>query len=84
MIFLGDYIYEYGIVEGDNLWRQGASVPDVFKAKVETLEQYRLRYSLFKSDEHLQAAHARAAMAIVWDDHEVENNYARSCLPCLL
>jgi len=58
------------------LWRQGASVPDVFKAKVETLEQYRLRYSLFKSDEHLQAAHARAAMAIVWDDHEVENNYA--------
>ena len=75
-IFVGDYIYEYGIVEGNNLWRQGASVPDVFKAKVETLEQYRLRYSLFKSDEHLQAAHARAAMAIVWDDHEVENNYA--------
>ncbi|MCG7450666.1 alkaline phosphatase D family protein [Corynebacterium kefirresidentii] len=75
-IFVGDYIYEYGIVEGNNLWRQGASVPDVFKAKVETLEQYRLRYSLFKSDEHLRAAHARAAMAIVWDDHEVENNYA--------
>ena len=49
-----------------------------FQGKVETLEQYRLRYSLFKSDEHLQAAHARAAMAIVWDDHEVENNYAGS------
>ena len=75
-VFVGDYIYEYAIEEGDNLLRQGATVTDAFKAKVETLEQYRLRYSLFKSDKHLQAAHARAAMAVVWDDHEVENNYA--------
>lgn len=76
IVFVGDYIYEYPIIAGDNLLRQGASVPPAFTAKVETLEQYRLRYSLFKSDEHLQAAHACAAMAVVWDDHEVENNYA--------
>lgn len=76
IIFVGDYIYEYAIVEGDNLWRQGASVPPAFEAKVETLEQYRLRYALFKTDPHLQAAHARAAMSVTWDDHEVENNYA--------
>lgn len=76
IIFVGDYIYEYAIVDGDNLWRQGASVPPAFEVKVETLEQYRLRYSLFKTDPHLQAAHARAAMSVTWDDHEVENNYA--------
>lgn len=76
ILFVGDYIYEYAIVEGDNLWRQGASVPAAFETKVETLEQYRLRYSLFKTDPHLMAAHARAAMTVTWDDHEVENNYA--------
>lgn len=76
IVFVGDYIYEYAIREGDNLLRQGATVDAPHQVPVETLEQYRLRYSLFKSDPHLQAAHARAAMVVTWDDHEVENNYA--------
>lgn len=76
IIFVGDYIYEYAIMEGGNLWRQGATVTEPFHSTVRTLEQYRLRYSLFKSDPHLKAAHARAAMVLTWDDHEVENNYA--------
>ena len=75
IVFNGDYIYEYPIIAGDNLWREGASVPPALTEKVETLAQYRLRYSLFKTDPHLQEAHASAAAAVVWDDHEVENNY---------
>jgi alkaline phosphatase D len=78
VVFVGDYIYEYPILAGDNLWRQDASVTEAEETETETLEQYRLRYARFKSDPHLQDAHARAAWAITWDDHEVENNYAGS------
>ncbi len=74
VFFLGDYIYEYGITES-NLWRQGASVAAEHRVEIETLEQFRLRYSLFKSDPHLQAAHAAAPWVTTWDDHEVQNNY---------
>lgn len=74
VVFVGDYIYEYGITDA-NLWRQGASVSPAHAVEIETLEQYRLRYSLFKSDPHLQAVHARVPAVVVWDDHEVQNNY---------
>ena len=75
VFFLGDYIYEYGIVAGGNLWRAGASVGPEHGVEIETLEQYRLRYSLFKTDPYLQAAHAAAPWLLTWDDHEVQNNY---------
>jgi alkaline phosphatase D len=74
VVFTGDYIYEYGITSA-NLWRQGASVTAAHGAEVQTLEQYRLRYALFKSDPHLQALHARVPAVVIWDDHEVQNNY---------
>ncbi|PSL01544.1 alkaline phosphatase D [Haloactinopolyspora alba] len=74
VFFLGDYIYEYGIGES-NLWRAGASVAPEHGAEIETLEQFRLRYALFKTDPHLQALHATAPWMVTWDDHEVQNNY---------
>ncbi len=74
MMFTGDYIYEYGITSA-NLWRQGAGVSAAHAVEVQTLEQYRLRYALFKSDPHLQALHARVPAVVIWDDHEVQNNY---------
>ena len=37
---------------------------------------YRNRYARYKSDPHLQAAHAACPWFVIWDDHEVENNYA--------
>jgi alkaline phosphatase D len=43
---------------------------------VRTLEQYRARYATHKSDPALQAAHAAAPWLMVWDDHEVDNDYA--------
>jgi alkaline phosphatase D len=68
VMFLGDYIYEY------------ASRPDAIRrhegGEAKTLEQYRARYATYKSDPLLQAAHAVAPWLLVWDDHEVSNDYA--------
>ena len=68
MIFLGDYIYE------------SASRTDAFRRHeggvASTLDQYRARYATYKSDPLLQAAHAAAPWLLVWDDHEVDNDYA--------
>ncbi len=41
-----------------------------------TLEDYRIRYSLYKSDPDLAAAHAACPWLVTWDDHEVDNDYA--------
>ncbi len=64
----GDYIYE----GGSNSVRE-VSLPDPV-----SLEQYRDRYGLYKGDPDLQAAHAVAPWLVVWDDHEVEDNYQGS------
>jgi alkaline phosphatase D len=68
VVFLGDYIYEGGI--SSTRPRRHNS------AEITTLDAYRKRYGLYKSDLRLQAAHAAAPWLVTWDDHEVENNYA--------
>ena len=70
VLFLGDYIYEYGPAPGAN------AVRTLVGGRVKTLADYRARYALHKSDPALQAAHAAAPWLLVWDDHEVENDYA--------
>ncbi|MFE4975995.1 alkaline phosphatase D family protein [Kitasatospora sp. NPDC056651] len=74
---VGDYIYEYGIdaVGGDRKYTD-RTLPGYFNHETTTLEDYRLRYSLYKTDPDLQAAHAAHPWYVTWDDHEVENNYA--------
>lgn len=65
---LGDYIYEY---EGiDNRVRKHHG-PEIV-----TLEHYRNRYAQYRQDPHLQAMHAVCPWAVVWDDHEFDNNCA--------
>jgi alkaline phosphatase D len=68
VVFLGDYIYESGISESAVRPHDGPEVT--------TLDAYRARYALYRSDPNLQAAHARAPWFVVWDDHEVDNNHA--------
>lgn len=68
IVHLGDYIYEKGIDAGD---LRGPILPQAY-----TLDDYRIRYALYKSDPALQAAHAMAPWIVTWDDHEVNNNYA--------
>lgn len=65
---LGDYIYEYGAAAGRVRAHNGLEIRSV--------EDYRRRYALYKSDAALQAGHARCPWIVTWDDHEVDNNYA--------
>jgi alkaline phosphatase D len=68
VVHLGDYIYE-GDARSDRPRRHNGLEPI-------TLVDYRNRYALYKSDPHLQLAHATFPWIMTWDDHEVENNYA--------
>lgn len=68
VLFLGDYIYESP--------RQGGKVREHEGGECHTLADYRARYAQYKSDPALQAAHAAAPWLYVWDDHEVDNDYA--------
>jgi len=70
VLFLGDYIYESATpAKSDAPRRHMGGV-------CRTLADYRQRYTQYKSDPQLQAAHAAAPWVCTWDDHEVENDYA--------
>jgi alkaline phosphatase D len=73
VIFVGDYIYEK--TWGKNLVRQHDP------GRPTTLDEYRDRYALYKSDPDLQAAHAAHPWIVTWDDHEVVNDYANDTSP---
>jgi alkaline phosphatase D len=68
VVHLGDYIYEKGDGNG--------SVRPHGQKEIFTIDDYRERYAIYKSDPHLQAAHAAAPWIVTWDDHEVSNDYA--------
>ncbi|MCT4352962.1 alkaline phosphatase D family protein [Streptomyces sp. Je 1-79] len=74
---LGDYLYEYAVnATGGARAYTDRRLPAVFNRETITLEDYRLRYALYKSDPDLRAAHAAHPFVVTWDDHETENNYA--------
>jgi len=68
VLHLGDYIYEGG-PSNDRVRRHNGP-------EIKTLDDYRNRYALYKSDPMLMKAHSLFPWAVVWDDHEVDNNYA--------
>jgi alkaline phosphatase D len=68
VLHLGDYIYERG---GPHQVR--THLPS---HTARTLADYRVRHGQTRSDPDLQAAHRVAPWVVVWDDHDVENNYA--------
>ena len=70
VVHLGDYIYEGGI--NPSLIRRHDGGEAV------TLDQYRSRYSLYKADADLQAAHAAFPWIVTPDDHDVSNDYANA------
>ena len=69
--FVGDYIYEYGPPPPDVPRLRRHDAPDC-----RSLADYRRRYALYKRDPDLQAMHASAPFLPIWDDHEVDNDYA--------
>jgi alkaline phosphatase D len=73
VLHLGDYTYEYAI--GQTTGR-GIPPPAGFERETVDLLTYRLRHTLYKLDPDLQAAHARYPFVVIWDDHEVANDYS--------
>ena len=68
VMHLGDYIYESP--GRNNFVRMHVG------GELMTLDDYRNRYAQYRSDPALRAAHAAFPFLVVWDDHEVDNNYA--------
>ncbi|PIM72898.1 alkaline phosphatase [Streptomyces sp. JV178] len=77
VLHLGDYLYEYAVnAAGGARNYTDRVLPAHFNHETVTLEDYRLRYALYKTDPDLQAAHRAHPFVVTWDDHETENNYA--------
>ena len=74
VLCLGDYIYEHHYYDGPaaRADRTGANKD----GDVQTLAEYRQKYRFYQSDKHLQDLHAAYPFVVMWDDHEVEDNYA--------
>jgi alkaline phosphatase D len=87
VVCLGDYIYD----ESYHTVKDGTGVRDdkVGKAQqatgqvgvgyvraAETLDDYRAKYALYRSDESLRKVQARFPTVMLWDDHEVQDEYA--------
>lgn len=72
VVFLGDYIYEYG--QGQFVGKNGVVRSTQPAEESITLSQYRQRYGHHRSDPDLQAAHAALPWVVMWDDHETAND----------
>jgi alkaline phosphatase D len=68
VLFLGDYIYEQAALAG--------TVRPHPPTAAATLADYRHRYALYKSDPDLQQSHQAFPWMVIWDDHEVFDDYA--------
>jgi len=74
-LHVGDYIYEHGsdmfpndhkdVVRDENLVPEHETV---------SLEDYRQRHAMYRTDPDLQRLSSSAPLISIWDDHEVANN----------
>ena len=71
VIHLGDYIYEYKARDYSNGIFKRLHIPD---KELVSLDDYRSRYSQYKLDPDLIAAHQNHPFIVIWDDHETSNN----------
>jgi len=72
VLHLGDYLYE-----GPEVGTAGERhVRGHEGDELRTLADYRRRHAQYKTDPDLQRAHAVAPWAVVFDDHEVDANWA--------
>ena len=72
VVGLGDYIYERNFYDGPRKDTLGAN----HDGEVETLDEYRQKYRMYKADANLRAMHAAHSYVGIFDDHEVEDNWA--------
>ncbi|WP_424858302.1 alkaline phosphatase D family protein [Streptomyces sp. SAI-170] len=69
VLFVGDYIYESSAYSYRVRRHEGAGAPV-------TLAQYRARHEQYGTDPDLRAMRAAAPFVVVFDDHEVEQDWA--------
>lgn len=74
VVCLGDYVYETVFYEGPEERRDRTGRNR--DGDVQTLAEFRQKYRLYQRDRNLQAMHAAHPFTVMWDDHEVEENYA--------
>lgn len=76
VVHLGDYLYE----DASKPSREGPGAPPIVRrhggGRCTALADYRRRHARYRTDPDLRAAHAAAPWAVIWDDHEIENNWA--------
>ena len=78
VVNLGDYIY------AEAYHTKGSKSGGVRTDKIglaKSLDDYRGKYKLYRTDPGLRAMHARFPMLSIWDDHEVLDNYAGGAGP---
>jgi len=73
VVSLGDYLYEEDSGAKLPARRQSTGAPN---GHVETLAQWRAKHRLYRTDPRLQAMHAAHPVMAIWDDCEVEGNWA--------
>jgi alkaline phosphatase D len=87
VVCLGDYIYDetyHTVKDGTGVRddKTGRAQQESGQAGVnytraaETLDQYRDKYALYRSDASLRKMQSRFPVVMLWDDHEVQDDYA--------
>jgi alkaline phosphatase D len=74
VVCLGDYIYEKLYYNEPEI-RPDRTGRDR-DGYIETLADYREKYALYHTDARLREVRRRFPMLAIWDDHEVEDNWA--------
>ncbi|HEX8496918.1 MAG TPA: alkaline phosphatase D family protein [Actinomycetales bacterium] len=84
VLHLGDYLYEYGNDPGEpgvagSGDRYGPATLVGTRdhrpaTEMVSLEDYRIRHALYKTDPDQQAAHRRHPWIVIFDDHEITND----------
>ncbi|MBW3640700.1 MAG: alkaline phosphatase D family protein [Actinobacteria bacterium] len=69
VVQLGDYIYEGAPTSDPPRQHEG-------KGEAVSLDDYRRRHAQYKTDTDLQACHGAFPWIVVFDDHELNNNWA--------
>jgi alkaline phosphatase D len=76
-LMLGDYIYETGLTDVEQLAARAFGREADPKGELHTLNEYRLRYQRYHTDADLRGLRRNMPLIGVWDDHELVNDIWR-------
>jgi alkaline phosphatase D len=73
-LMLGDYIYENGLSDVQQLAARVLGRESDPQGELHTLTEYRLRYQRYHTDADLRGLRRNMPLIGVWDDHEIVND----------